>query len=347
MSIDNEIDPIESEDDLFEHFNFTVDKGQQLLRIDKYLLLKISNATRSKIQSGIEAGSVKVNGLNIKSNYKVKPFDEIVVSFSHPPRDKDIIAENIPLDIIYEDEELILVNKPSGMVVHPAHGNWEGTLVNALLYHCQHLPGKGDIRPGLVHRIDKDTSGILVVAKSEFSLNHLARQFFDHTIDRTYYAICWGVPKESKATLRGKIDRSPRDRKVMMMFPEEAEHGKLAITHYEVMESFVFCSLVRFNLETGRTHQIRAHAASIGHPLLSDAAYGGDKIRYMSSIANFKTFAANLMKLCPRQALHAFSLGFDHPKANERIYFEQDFPEDMREVLYRLREVTNHGANRN
>lgn len=347
MSIDNEIDPIESEDDLFEHFNFTVDKGQQLLRIDKYLLLKISNATRSKIQSGIEAGSVKVNGLHIKSNYKVKPFDEIVVSFSHPPRDKDIVAENIPLDIIYEDEELILVNKPAGMVVHPAHGNWEGTLVNALLYHCQHLPGKGDIRPGLVHRIDKDTSGILVVAKSEFSLNHLARQFFDHTIDRTYYAICWGVPKESKATLRGKIDRSPRDRKVMMMFPEEAEHGKLAITHYEVMESFVFCSLVRFNLETGRTHQIRAHAASIGHPLLSDAAYGGDKIRYMSSIANFKTFAANLMKLCPRQALHAFSLGFDHPKANERIYFEQDFPEDMREVLYRLREVTNHGANRN
>lgn len=332
---------------MYEHFNFTVDKGQQLLRIDKYLLLKISNATRSKIQAGIELGAVKVNGAIIKSNYKVKPFDEIVGAFSHPPRVKDVLPENIPLDIVFEDDELIIINKPAGMVVHPAHGNWNGTLVNGLLYHCQQLPGKEEIRPGLVHRIDKDTSGILVVAKSEYSLIQLAKQFFDHSIERTYYALCWGVPKLEKATLRGKIDRSPKDRKVMMIFPEDADHGKLAITHYEVVESFVFCSLIKFNLETGRTHQIRAHASSMGHPLFSDAAYGGDKIRYMSSMANFKTFVNNLMKVCSRQALHAYSLGFEHPKSKERMYYEQEFPEDMKEVIDKLRAVFNDGPNRN
>ena len=341
MSIDEELDPVESEDDLFEHFNFVVDKGQQLLRIDKYLQLKISNSSRSKIQIGIDAGSVKVNGGIIKPNYRVKPFDSISVSFSQPPRDKDLYAEDIPITIIYEDEDVLLVDKSAGMVVHPAHGNWSGTLVNALLYHCQQLPGKQEIRPGLVHRIDKDTSGILVVAKSEFALTYLAKQFFDHTIQRTYYAICWGVPKISNGTLRGKIARNPKDRKVMAIFPEDYEEGKLAISHYEVVESFGFCSLLKFQLETGRTHQIRAHALSMGHPLISDSSYGGDKIRYMSHMANFKSFVENMFQTCPRQALHAYSLGFEHPTTKEWIYFERKFPTDMEELLTKLRKITN------
>ena len=341
MSIDPTLDPIDSEDDLFEHFNFVVDKGQQLLRIDKYLLLKISNASRSKIQVGIEAGSVRVNNLQVKSNYRVKPLDQISVSFSHPPRDTEVYPENIAIDIIYEDEDLILVNKEPGMVVHPAHGNWSGTLVNALLYHCQQLPSQKTIRPGLVHRIDKDTSGILVVAKSEFALTYLAKQFFEHSIERTYYAIVWGVPKNPKGTLRGKITRNPKDRKVMTILPEDEEDGKLAITHYELVESFGFCSLLKFNLETGRTHQIRAHALSMGHPLISDASYGGDKIRFMSTMANFKTFVENMFKLCPRQALHAYSLGFEHPTTHEMIHFKKDFPEDMTELLKKLRAI--HG----
>ena len=335
------LDPIDSEDDLFEHFNFVVDKGQQLLRIDKYLLLKISNASRSKIQVGIEAGSVKVNNLLIKSNYRVKPFDQISVSFSHPPRDTEVYPENLPVDILFEDNDLIIVNKEPGMVVHPAHGNWSGTLVNGLLYHCQQLPGNKSIRPGLVHRIDKDTSGILVVAKTEFALTYLAKQFFDHSIERTYFAICWGVPKVPKGTLRGKITRNPKDRKVMTIIPEDAEEGKLAISHYELVESFGFCSLLKFNLETGRTHQIRAHALSMGHPLISDSSYGGDKIRFMSTMANFKTFVENMFKLCPRQALHAYSLGFEHPSTKQMIHFNKDFPKDMSELLTKLRSL--HG----
>jgi len=343
MSIEPEIDPLESEDDLFEHFHFIVDKGQQLLRIDKYLQLKVANASRSKIQSGIDAGSVKVNGTLIKSNYKVKPFDEISVSFAQPPRDKEVYAENIPLDIIYEDESLLIVNKAAGMVVHPAHGNWTGTLVNALLYHCSLLPTKDQIRPGLVHRIDKDTSGILVIAKSDFAMTHLANQFYEHSIKRTYFAVVWGVPKEKSGTLIGKITRSPKDRKVMTMYPASHEDGKIAITHYEVMEDYGFCSLLKFNLETGRTHQIRAHAQSINHPLFSDAAYGGEKIRYSSNKAQFKTFIENLFKVCPRQALHAYSLEIEHPTTHKRMVFEKEFPEDMNELIEKLRKFTNHG----
>ncbi|WP_395768716.1 RluA family pseudouridine synthase [Aquirufa sp.] len=341
MSIEPEIDPIESEDDLFEHFNFIVDKGQQLLRIDKYLLLKIANSSRSKIQAGIENGAVKVNDEQIKSNYKVKPFDEISVSFSNPPRDTEVIAEDIPIDIVFEDTDLMIINKAPGMVVHPAHGNWSGTLVNGLLYYCQNLPGTNAIRPGLVHRIDKDTSGLLVIAKSELALPFLAKQFFDHTIERTYYAILWGVPKESKGTLRGNITRHPKDRKIMHMLPETSEEGKLAITHYEVIESYGFCSFVKFNLETGRTHQIRAHAQSIGHPLMSDSSYGGDKIRFMSTRANFKQFVDNMFKLCPRQALHAHSLGFVHPSSREWVQFESELPDDFNNLLIKLRNFTN------
>jgi 23S rRNA pseudouridine1911/1915/1917 synthase len=341
MSIDQEIDQIESEDDLFEHYNFVVDKGQQLMRIDLYLLLKISNTSRSRIQTGILAGSVRVNGNLIKSNYKVKPLDIISVSFAQPPRDTDVLSEDITLDIIYEDSDILLVNKSPGMVVHPAHGNWNGTLVNGLLYHCQQLPGSTKIRPGLVHRIDKDTSGLLVVAKSEFALTYLAKQFFDHTIERTYFAILWGVPKELKGTLRGNITRSPKDRKIMTILPEGSEEGKLAITHYEVIETFGFCSLVKFNLETGRTHQIRAHAQSMGHPLISDASYGGDKIRFMSTMSNFKQFVDNMFKLCPRQALHAYSLGFEHPTSHEWLQFSSPYPEDFNLLLEKLRNLIN------
>jgi 23S rRNA pseudouridine1911/1915/1917 synthase len=339
MSIDQEIDQLESEDDLFEHYNFTVDKGQQLMRIDLYLLLKISNTSRSRIQTGILAGAVRVNSNLVKSNYKVKPLDVISVSFAQPPRDTEVIAENIDLDIVFEDSDLILINKSPGMVVHPAHGNWNGTLVNALLYHCQQLPRKNDIRPGLVHRIDKDTSGLLVVAKSEFALTFLAKQFFDHTIERTYYAILWGVPKELKGTLRGNITRSPKDRKIMTIIPEGSDDGKLAITHYEVIETFGFCSFVKFNLETGRTHQIRAHAQSMGHPLISDSSYGGDKIRFMSTMANFKQFVDNMFKICPRQALHAFSLGFEHPVTRNWVQFESEFPADFNQLLLKLRNL--------
>ena len=337
--MDQEVDQLESEDDLFEHYNFIVDKGQQLMRIDLYLLLKISNTSRSRIQTGIAAGSVRVNGNLIKSNYKVKPFDTISISFAQPPRDTEVIPEDLPIDILFEDSDIIVVNKAPGMVVHPAHGNWNGTLVNGLLYYCQNLPGSNDIRPGLVHRIDKDTSGLLVVAKSEFALTFLAKQFFDHSIERTYFAILWGVPKELKGTLRGKITRSSKDRKIMTILPEESEEGKLAITHYEVIETFGFCSFVKFNLETGRTHQIRAHAQSMGHPLISDASYGGDKIRFMSTMANFKQFVDNMFKTCPRQALHAFSLGFEHPKSKEWVQFESIFPEDFNQLLTKLRSL--------
>ncbi len=337
--MDQEVDQLESEDDLFEHYNFVVDKGQQLMRIDLYLLLKISNTSRSRIQTGIAAGSVRVNGNLIKSNYKVKPFDTISISFAQPPRDTEVIPEDLPIDILFEDSDIIVVNKAPGMVVHPAHGNWNGTLVNGLLYHCQNLPGSNEIRPGLVHRIDKDTSGLLVVAKSEFALTFLAKQFFDHSIERTYFAIFWGVPKELKGTLRGKITRSSKDRKIMTILPEESEEGKLAITHYEVIETFGFCSFVKFNLETGRTHQIRAHAQSMGHPLISDASYGGDKIRFMSTMANFKQFVDNMFKTCPRQALHAFSLGFEHPKSKEWVQFESIFPEDFNQLLTKLRSL--------
>ena len=337
--MDQEVDQLESEDDLFEHYNFIVDKGQQLMRIDLYLLLKISNTSRSRIQTGISAGSVRVNGNLIKSNYKVKPYDAISISFAQPPRDTELIPEDLPINILFEDSDIMVVNKAPGMVVHPAHGNWSGTLVNGLLFHCQNLPESSDIRPGLVHRIDKDTSGLLVVAKSEFALTFIAKQFFEHTIERTYFAILWGVPKELKGTLRGKITRSPKDRKIMTILPEDSEEGKLAITHYEVIETFGFCSLVKFNLETGRTHQIRAHAQSIGHPLLSDASYGGDKIRFMSTMANFKQFVDNMFKTCPRQALHAFSLGFEHPKSKDWVQFESEFPEDFNQLLTKLRSL--------
>ncbi|MFD1818940.1 ribosomal large subunit pseudouridine synthase D [Pseudarcicella hirudinis] len=337
-----EFDEVE-EEELYEHFRFEVDKGQALLRIDKYLLLKLQNTSRNRIQTAIESGAVKVNNDKIKANYKVKPLDLITISLPHPPRDTEIIPQDIPLNIVYEDDDILVVNKAAGMVVHPAHGNWDGTLVNALVYHFQNLPThrNGEIRPGLVHRIDKDTSGLLVIAKNDFAMTHLARQFFDHSIERTYNALVWGEPKEEKGTIEGHIGRSLKDRKVQAVFPDGSQ-GKEAITHYEVIKPIRYVSLVKCNLETGRTHQIRVHLKHLGNPLFNDSTYGGDKILRGMIFSKYESFVQNCFKLCPRQALHAKSLGFVHPKTGEFMQFDSELPDDMKAVIEKWEGFVNN-----
>lgn len=324
----------DEEEDLFEHYRIVVDKGQSPMRLDKFLSLHVPNATRTKIQNGIDVEAIKVNDASSKASYKVKPTDVIVLALPQPPRDTDIIPEDIPLDIVYEDDEITLVNKPAGMVVHPAFGNWTGTLVNALVYHFQHLPTgrNGDIRPGLVHRIDKDTSGLLVIARSEYGMTYLAKQFFEHTIERTYYALVWGELKEPKGTIEGHVGRSAKDRRVMDVFPDGSE-GKAAITHYEVIKPMRYVSLVKCTLETGRTHQIRAHMKYLGHPIFNDSVYGGDRIRRGTTSGSYKAFVENCFKVMPRQALHAKSLGVSHPKTKEFMQFDTELPEDFVQVL--------------
>ncbi|RDC66279.1 RluA family pseudouridine synthase [Adhaeribacter pallidiroseus] len=321
-------------DDLYEHVRIVVDKGQALLRLDKFLMDRLPNVTRNKLQNAIRAESIRVNNEPARVSYRVKPTDIITVTLPDPPRDTDIVAENIPLDIIYEDDDLLLVNKEAGMVVHPAYSNWTGTLVNALTYHLQNLPTgrNGERRPGLVHRIDKDTSGLLVIAKTEYAMSYLARQFFDHSIERTYYALIWGVPKESVGTIRGHIGRSLKDRKIMAVYPN-GEQGKSAVTHYQVLQAFNYVTLVKCNLETGRTHQIRAHLKHIGHPLFGDATYGGDKQVYGPKTGSLKSFVDNALDLMPRQALHAKSLGFRHPTSKEIMHFNSELPTDFKNVL--------------
>lgn len=330
----DEIDNGADEDDLFEHYRIVADKGQTAMRLDKFLNVHVANASRTKIQNGIKAEAVKVNGLPAKSSYKVKPNDVITLLLPNAPRDTEIIPENIPLDIIYEDDVLLLVNKPTGMVVHPAFGNWTGTLINALVYHFQNLPTgrNGEGRPGLVHRIDKDTSGLLVIAKTEFAMTFLAKQFSDHTIERTYNALIWGEPKENKATITGHIGRSAKDRRVMDIF-EDASQGKHAVTHYEVLKSMRYVSLIKCNLETGRTHQIRAHMKHIGHPIFNDTVYGGDKILRGGTTGSFKVFVENNFKLLPGQALHAKSLGFIHPTTKEWMQFDTELPENFQAIV--------------
>ena len=331
-------DPLleEDDDELYEHYRLVVDKGQGLMRLDKYLSIHVQNASRTKIQNGIDAGAIKVNDQPTKASYKIKPEDVVTLSLPKPPRNTDLIAEDLPLDIIYEDEDLLVVNKKAGMVVHPAHGNWTGTLVNGLLYHFQNLPTSrnGEIRPGLVHRIDKDTSGLLVIAKTEYAMTHLANQFFHHSTERTYIALIWGEMKEPKGTITGHIGRSIRDRKVMSVYPD-GEQGKHAITHYEVLKPLRYVSVIKCNLETGRTHQIRAHLQYKGHPLFNDAMYGGDKILRGLQGGSYKSFVDNCFKIMPRQALHAKSLGFDHPRTGERLLFDSELPEDFAEVIAR------------
>lgn len=332
------------QDEMYEHFNLTVDRGQSLLRIDKFLTNRMEGTSRHRIQMAADSGSILVNGTPVKSNYKVKPLDQIAIVMPYPMREVEIIPENIPLNILYEDDDLIIVNKEAGMVVHPGHGNYSGTLVNALTYHLKDLPlfQNGDLRAGLVHRIDKNTSGILVIAKNERSHIHLARQFFDHTIDRVYCALVWGNLPEEEGTITGHIGRSLKDRLKMTVFPD-GEFGKEAVTHYKVLRRLGYVNLVECRLETGRTHQIRVHMEHIGHPLFNDERYGGDRILKGTTFSKYKQFVENCFKILPRQALHARSLGFTHPTTGERIQFESDLPEDMTTVIQRWE---NYLANR-
>lgn len=328
---------VEQDDEvLFEHYRIVADKGQSLLRIDKFLSDRLPNASRSKIQAAIHNGFIQVNNQPVKPNYRVHPCDVITVSLPEPPRSSEIKPENIPLDIVFEDEHLLVVNKKAGMVVHPGYNNWEGTLVNALVYRFRQLPEMqgNDGRPGLVHRIDKDTSGLMVVAKSEAAMMGLARQFFHHTIERTYYALVWGEPKESKGTINAPLGRSPHDRRVTIVYEGEmALHGRHAVTHYEVVRPLRYVSLVKCCLETGRTHQIRAHMKYLGHPLFNDALYGGDRIVKGTPFSKYRAFVENCFALMPRQALHAKSLGFEHPISRQYMHFDSELPDDFRAVL--------------
>ncbi len=337
-------DEEEEEDILFEHQRFVVDKGQTQIRIDKFLMDRLQNTTRNKIQRAVDDGFIRVNDKEVKTNYKVKPLDIITIVLPNPPRDTEIIPENIPLNIVYEDDDLLIVNKVAGMVVHPAHSNWTGTLVNALAYHFKDLPQNSEGRLGLVHRIDKDTSGLLVIAKTEHSLRHLSRQFFDHSIDRTYQALIWGIPEKETGTINVSLGRNPKDRRLIEAFPEElyGEIGRRAITHYKVLKEFRYVSLIECKLETGRTHQIRAHMKYIGHPIFSDASYGGDKVLKGTVFSKYKSFVENCFKIIPRQALHAKSLGFIHPTTNERMFFESELPEDFKNVLEKWEHYVNY-----
>ena len=338
-------DFLQEEDDnkLYEHFSITVDKGQSLLRIDKFLMVRIENATRNKIQQAAENGNILVNNEPVKSNYKVKPGDLIQVMLSTPPRENDVIAENIPLNIVYEDDQVAVVDKAPGMVVHPGHGNYTGTLVNALKYHFDNLPSMSAEleRPGLVHRIDKDTSGLLVIAKTELAMNHLALQFAAHTTDRLYNAVVWGSVEQEQGTITGHIGRHVKDRMQMAVF-EDGSEGKHAITHYRILERFSYVTLVECKLETGRTHQIRAHFKHIGHPLFNDERYGGERILKGTTFSKYKQFIENCFKACPRQALHARTLGFIHPTTGEKMSFESPLPADMVDLLDRWRNYTQN-----
>ena len=329
------------DESLYEHYSFTADSGQQALRVDKFLMNRIENATRNKIQQAVKAGSVRVNDVVVKSNYKVKGGDQVKLLFTHPAYENLLVGEDIPLDIVYEDDALVVVNKAAGMVVHPGHGNYNGTLLNALLYHFESLPLNANYRSGLVHRIDKDTSGLLVVAKTEKAMTHLAKQFFDKTSQRSYYALVWGDVKDGSGTIEGHIGRDPKNRMLMTVFPHR-DQGKEAITHYEVMERFGYTTLVRCRLETGRTHQIRAHMKHIGHTLFSDARYGGDNILKGTTFTKYKQFVDNCFKLLPRQALHAQTLGFVHPISGKSMSFEAPLPNDMLTALDKWRHYAKH-----
>ena len=335
---DGEPDDTEAGDELYEHHRIVVDRGQEQLRIDKFLQARLRNTSRNKVQDAIRALAVEVNGTAVKPNYRVKPLDIITITLPEPPREGRVVPEEMPLDIRYEDAELLIVNKPAGLVVHPAYGHWQGTLVNGLAYHLANLPTgrNGEIRPGLVHRIDKDTSGLLVIGKTEFAMTHLSLQFFHHTIQRSYLALVWGTPPGPTGTISGHIGRSVRDRKVQAVYPG-GEQGKPAVTHYEVLESFGPVTLLRCVLETGRTHQIRAHMQYLGHPLFSDATYGGDRIRVGQNTGTYRAFVENAFQLMPRQALHARSLGFVHPTTGAPQLFEAELPADFAAVLEKWR----------
>ena len=333
----------ENDDELFEHHSFVADKGQAPLRIDKYLMNRIENATRNKIQAAAKDGSIYVNGTPVKSNYKVKPFDKIRVLLEHPPYEYLLTPEDIPLDIVYEDDQLLVVNKPAGMVVHPGHGNYSGTLINALVYHFENLPNNSSERPGLVHRIDKDTSGLLVIAKTEKAMTHLSKQFFNKTSEREYVAIVWGNIEDDEGTIEGHIGRHPKNRLQNTVFEgDDEDKGKPAVTHYKVIERLGYVTLVSCVLETGRTHQIRVHMKHIGHTLFNDERYGGERILKGTTFSKYKQFVDNCFRLLPRQALHAKTLGFKHPTTGEQMRFDSPIPEDMQQCIEKWRQYSKH-----
>ena len=325
------------ESDLFEHYQFIADKGQEPLRVDKYLMNRVENATRNKIQNAAKEGSIYVNDKIVKSNYKVKPGDIVKVMFSHPPYENLLVGEKMDLDILFEDENLLVVNKPAGLVVHPGHGNYNGTLLNGLIYHFKNLPFNSDGRPGLVHRIDKDTSGLLVIAKDERSMTDLAKQFYLKTSKRKYLALVWGIVADEKGTVNANLARDPKNRLIMSVPKENESFGKKAITHYRVIERFNYLTLLECELETGRTHQIRSHMKHIGHPIFNDSRYGGDKILKGTIFNKYKQFVSNCFDIMPRQALHAKSLGFIHPVTNKELYFESELPQDFQNCLKKWR----------
>ncbi|MDB4643407.1 RluA family pseudouridine synthase [Flavobacteriaceae bacterium] len=341
MENDNLEPEFQEEQVLHEHFSFTADPGQEPLRVDKYLMNRVENATRNKIQNAAKEGSIFVNDVVVRSSYKVKGGDTVRVLFGHPPYENLLVAEDLPLDVVYEDDSLIIVNKAAGMVVHPGHGNYSGTLINALMFHFDNLPQNDQQRPGLVHRIDKDTSGLLVVAKTETAMNHLSKQFFDKTSERKYFALVWGDVKEDTGTIEGHIGRHPRNRLQMTVF-EEGDAGKHAVTHYKVLERLGYVTFLECQLETGRTHQIRAHMKHIGHTLFNDERYGGDSILKGTSFTKYKQFVDNCFKLIPRQALHAKTLGFEHPVTGEWMQFDSEIPQDMQLALEKWRQYAVH-----
>ncbi|MFT4900068.1 MAG: 23S rRNA pseudouridine1911/1915/1917 synthase [Flavobacteriales bacterium] len=341
MQIENNNEIFEEDKELFEHFKFVADKGQALLRVDKFLLDRLENTSRNKIQTAAKAGSIIANGAVIKSNYKVKPLDVIQMVLPEPPKILKLIPEDIPIEVVYEDEDLVIVNKEAGLVVHPGYGNYRGTLVNALIHHFGQLPETSELdnRPGLVHRIDKNTSGLLVIAKKEIAMTHLAKQFFDRTINRRYYALVWGDVKNDEGTIKSNLGRALKNRKVMDTFDFEGEIGKKAITHYKVVKRLGYVSLVECKLETGRTHQIRIHMKSIGHPLFNDPEYGGDRILKGQSTTNYKRFVENAFALIPGQALHARSIGFIHPTTKKEINFEINIPEGFEKIIDKFEKI--------
>lgn len=342
---DDEFDEQDGGEDqeLYEHHRIVVDKGQAMMRIDKFLMIRIPNASRTKLQYAAENGCILVNEKPVKSSYKVKPLDVISMVLPHPPKDTEIYPEEIPLDILYEDDHLLIVNKVAGMVVHPGHNNVTGTLVNALAWHLKdnNFAKEHNIRPGLVHRIDKNTSGLLVIAKTEQAMTHLAKQFFHHTIKRSYIALAWGDFEEDNGTVTGYIGRSARDRRVFQMY-DDPEKGKWSVTHYTVLERLQYVTMIECRLETGRTHQIRVHMKSIGHSLFSDSTYGGDRTVKGPAFTKYRQFVENCFQIMPRQGLHARSLGFIHPATGEEMFFEAPLPEDFSTVLEKWRGYHKH-----
>jgi len=344
--MDNLQEELEEAEDgsLHEHHRITADRGQSLIRVDRFLTNQLPHASRTRIQAAADAGYILVNDQQVKASYKVKPGDVVVVMLDHPRHEFKIIPEDIPLNIVYEDEELLVINKEAGLVVHPGHGNYDGTLVNALAHYLRNLPlfKEDDLRPGLVHRIDKDTSGLIVVAKTEYAKINLSYQFFNKTTHRKYVALVWGDLKQEKGTIEGNIARSMSNRQVFTVYPE-GDHGKQAVTHYRVIERLGYVNLIECRLETGRTHQIRVHMKYIGHPLFNDAVYGGNKILRGTTFAKYRQFVQNCFEMLPRQALHAKTLGFLHPVSGKMMLFDSEIPDDMTQVISKWR---NYIANR-